>query len=203
VTNPIKKAKLWDAIHEYVRACGGDPAKATSNTMAQYAVVMIEDAANEFQETIIDRVHAFHQLIGQPERETPGVPDDDTVRLRGRLVIEEPYEFVEALVAPAWKVVFRSLRELTKDLIAKAEIQVDLPAAIDALEDTNYVVAGSFLQFGTKPGPVAQEVQRANMSKVGGGRDEHGKWRKPPGWTPPDIVGVLRKQGWDAEEPES
>ena len=44
--------------------------------------------------------------------------------------------------------------------------------------------------------PVADEIQRTNMAKVGGPVREDGKRLKPPGWQPPDIEGELKKQGW-------
>jgi hypothetical protein len=41
------------------------------------------------------------------------------------------------------------------------------------------------------------------MAKVGGALDANGKFRKPPGWTPPDIERVLREQGWTGPEKET
>lgn len=44
------------------------------------------------------------------------------------------------------------------------------------------------------------EVQRANMAKERGPTDKRGHSldvRKPLGWEPPDIEGVLRRHGWD------
>jgi hypothetical protein len=45
--------------------------------------------------------------------------------------------------------------------------------------------------------PIAAEVHRANMAKVGGPKSPTGKQLKPPGWTPPDIFGELKRQGWE------
>lgn len=46
---------------------------------------------------------------------------------------------------------------------------------------------------------VFRVVQDSNMAKLVDGRiirDESGKIRKPEGWQPPDIAGVLRAHGW-------
>ena len=81
-------------------------------------------------------------------------------------------------------------------LIGTAEIQVDMPELADAIGDLKYVLEGTNLAFGIDGEPVWDAIQKANMAKVGGGVDAHGKRMKPPGWTPPDIAGELRKQGW-------
>ena len=90
------------------------------------------------------------------------------------------------------------MKDRAKNALSFASINVDLPKAIDALADLDYVVEGSRLSFGVHGDAIADEVHRANMTKMGGGRDEHGKVKKPEGWTPPDIEKCLRDQGWDA-----
>ncbi len=82
------------------------------------------------------------------------------------------------------------------DSIGTSSIMVDIAALADACADLAYVVEGTNLEFGINGDEIMAEVHRANMTKAGGGKDEHGKAIKPPGWTPPDIEGVLRKQGW-------
>lgn len=50
-----ERVQLWDAIHAYVRACGGDPgAHVYGNTERQLAVVGVEDLVNA-------AVHNAHQ----------------------------------------------------------------------------------------------------------------------------------------------
>ena len=44
---------------------------------------------------------------------------------------------------------------------------------------------------------IVHEERAAHPAKRGGRKDEHGKTRKPAGWTPPDVAGELRKQGWE------
>lgn len=78
-------------------------------------------------------------------------------------------------------------------------MNVDLVEFADALADLDYVIEGTRLEFGINGAPIAAEVHRSNLSKLGPNGPmlrEDGKILKPPGWTPPDIAGELRKQGW-------
>jgi predicted HAD superfamily Cof-like phosphohydrolase len=46
--------------------------------------------------------------------------------------------------------------------------------------------------MGIDLGPFFAEIHRTNMEKAGGPvRPSDGKILKPPGWKPPDIVGML------------
>jgi predicted HAD superfamily Cof-like phosphohydrolase len=142
------------------------------------------------------QVREFHKLVGQDIGERPQVPTVEVVRLRGRVVIEEAFEFLEALTPPGWyRDYFGRLKAQAKSAVAEMAIKVDLPAAVDALADLDYVSEGSRIAFGVDGEPIADEVHRANMQKQGGGLDEHGKARKPAGWKPPDIRGCLKLQG--------
>lgn len=73
----------------------------------------------------------------------------------------------------------------------------DLPKAMDAVADLVYVALGAAVTFGVHLGPIWTEVQRTNMAKEGGAVREDGKILKPPGWQPPDVVGILKAEGWD------
>ena len=78
-------------------------------------------------------------------------------------------------------------------------LTIDLVKWADATVDLDYVVEGARNEFGIDSNEVWTEVQRANMDKFKGEKvyDESGlKILKPKGWKPPDIDGVLRKQGW-------
>jgi predicted HAD superfamily Cof-like phosphohydrolase len=82
----------------------------------------------------------------------------------------------------------------------------DLPNAADALIDLVYVALGTAHLMGLPWEALFAEVQRVNMmkqraqsveeSKAGTGRGHSFDVIKPPGWTPPDIEGVLRRFGW-------
>lgn len=147
------------------------------------------------------QVHEFHEAMGQPVLHTPQVPSEERVRLRLRLIAEEFFELLAASVvdhkdniADAHDLVLRRI----SPFYSPSEIKVNLPEFIDALADLDYVIEGTRLEFGVDGWPIAQEVHRANMAKVGGAVDEHGKITKPEGWEPPDIAGELRKQGWES-----
>ncbi len=148
--------------------------------------------------TLIRRqVREFHNAAGVVTPETPQLPEDERIKLRVNLVTEEFCEFLTS-VYPQFKdmqhgaVLFR-----LKQAMEYMPPKVDLVAMADALADLDYVVEGTRLVCGIDGGPVAEEVHRSNMTKFGPGswKREDGKVMKPPDWQPPDIEGVLRKQG--------
>lgn len=67
----------------------------------------------------------------------------------------------------------------------------DIDAVADAIADLNYVVNGFAIRFGINLNDVHTEVQRANMTKVGGHMREDGKVLKPADWRPPDVHRAL------------
>jgi predicted HAD superfamily Cof-like phosphohydrolase len=96
----------------------------------------------------------------------------------------------------------RSIANFRADLIDEETAETfdaidtgDLPEIADGLADLIYVALGTAIAYGIDLRPVWDEVQRSNMAKVGGEVRADGKRLKPPGWTPPDIMGVLAKQG--------
>lgn len=147
--------------------------------------------------SIRDDVAAFHLASNMPIAEKPTIPPEDRVRLRGALVAEECFEFLESLFEPE---AFELLKAIVAHRIATAPVKVDMVGVADSLGDIDYVVEGTRLEFGIDGDPVAAEIQRSNMAKFPDGRvvkREDGKILKPDTWTPPDIVGVLRKLGWE------
>jgi predicted HAD superfamily Cof-like phosphohydrolase len=201
-----------DNPHECFKATEG-----TGEAEAIYAHLVLDDLGVPDEEltlaeriqalhatsTIRSQVEAFCRAAGHPVLDHPQVPSHDRVKLRVELVMEEFFELLQA-VYPQFKEVnqgsalFR-VRETAKYMTPR----VDLPAMADALADLDYVVEGARLEFGIDGGPIAEEVQRANMSKFGPGswKREDGKQMKPPDWTPPDIEGVLQAQGWTEPKP--
>lgn len=151
-----------------------------------------------------EQVKEFHRVFGQPIAERPTVPSDERVRLRLRLIAEE---FVELMFAAGYgEEFFGSIKEAMEDFdegIKNLRIRVDLPAFADALADLDYVIEGARLEFGIDGEKIADVVHQANLDKrhmIGGSpkvvRREDGKVLKPADWTPPDIAGELRRQGW-------
>lgn len=149
-----------------------------------------------------NQVLAFHYLFGLDANDKPTMPSDDLARLRVRLVLEEAFEFAEACthkdsLPRLLKIKAAVLSFYSSDVRPDtASMAVYMPEAADALADLDYVSEGSRITFGIDGGPIADEVHASNMRKRDGFKDEHGKWRKPAGWTPPDVEGCLVAQGW-------
>lgn len=143
-------------------------------------------------------VREFHLAMGIPAPAKLVELPDDRIRYRFRLMGEEFMEMVEAAFAdsemrPWW---IRDVKERLSWLIENCPVKIDMPALVDATHDLDYVVAGTRVEYGYYGLPGALEVQAANMRKVGGPMREDGKQLKPPGWVGPDLVRVLREQGW-------
>lgn len=114
------------------------------------------------------QVTAFHIAMDQPVR-SPDAIDLGRRTLRFELIREEVDELRAALEAS------------------------DVTAVADALADISYVVVGAAVEWGIPLAEVFDEVHRSNMAKVGGPVRADGKRLKPPGWTPPDVAGVIRR----------
>jgi predicted HAD superfamily Cof-like phosphohydrolase len=138
-------------------------------------------------------VAEFHGAMNHGVEPSPTVPEDKIVRLRGRLVAEEFLEFLSSLFRIPNPMTFRNQ---VFGMIDGSPIAVDLPEMADAIADMKYVLEGTNLSFGIDGEPIWDAVHKANMTKRLGGVDEHGKQKKPPGWKPPDIAGILKAQGW-------
>ena len=152
------------------------------------------------------QVRAFHVAMGVPaDAMKPTIVADERVRLRAALIAEEFAETMAALFdlnsdhpdgPGSFGGVERLLARL-KYMVENAPVRVNMVELADGLADLDYVVEGTRLEMGIDGDPIAAEVHRANMSKVGGPIAPNGKRLKPPGWTPPDIVGELKRQGFE------
>jgi predicted HAD superfamily Cof-like phosphohydrolase len=154
-------------------------------------------SVNERRENdLTQQVTKFALAFGYPVRTRITEPTADEAALRLRLITEEFLELLEAHGAPGL------IRSEIWDRVTKwvewqrggPGFRVDIVKAADALADIDYVVEGTRLTYGIPRQAVANEVQRSNMAKAGGTHDPvTGKLQKPPGWTPPDIDGVLAR----------
>jgi predicted HAD superfamily Cof-like phosphohydrolase len=152
---------------------------------------------------IRDMVLEFHAtFLPEQTRPTVGVPNDDLVRLRVKLIFEEAFEFLDSSFEFDGDLEGQlgNLRKLVQSkleaVIALAPIKVNIVEVADAFADLAYVVEGGNLAYGIDSRAVLAEVHASNMSKVGGHRSESGKWIKPPTYCPADVASVLKKQGW-------
>lgn len=116
----------------------------------------------------------FHKAFDILVNEVPTLVDNDVNILRLRLIKEEVNELEEAIA------------------------EKDLAKIADAIADTLYVVYGTAISFGIDMEPISEEVQRSNMTKVGGHKDEYGKWIKPDTYSPANLVPILVNQMFEA-----
>lgn len=190
-----RRALQWvvdhsDRAHEYDRPYA-DLALAHLNA-ARAAIVRLRLQAPQ---TLRDQVSEFHVAMDVPaDAPAPTIITDDRVRLRASLIAEESFETLGSMIRISPEL--HEAQTFVMRLIATEVVDVDLVELADGLADLDYVVEGTRLEMGIDGAPVAAEVHRANMAKLGGPIAPNGKRLKPPGWTPPDIEGVLRKQGW-------
>lgn len=117
----------------------------------------------------------FHLALDIPVGDTPAIRRPE---LRAALIEEEAKETVEAIRCG------------------------DLVEAIDGLCDLIVVACGAAVEFGIDLAPFWDEVHRTNMAKKDGPIREDGKRLKPPGWTPPNIAGMLQELIDDAHDQE-
>lgn len=146
------------------------------------------------------RVAKFMKLAGQEVPKTPTIPDAKTRELRAMLILEEALETVAALGFGAcvhWEQHSDETpkHDITLDELAKP----DIVEVVDGCCDISVVTMGTLLSFGVSDRKFLEEVDRSNMRKFGPGsyRREDGKWMKPPLWEAPDILTLLKEQGYN------
>ena len=114
-----------------------------------------------------DDVKIFMKTFGQMVRTKPKFPDDKTMQLRFDLIQEELNELENAMKT-------KNLKEIA-----------------DALTDILYVTYGAGYAYGINLDKCFEEVQRANMSKLGKDRkpiyNEKGKVMKGPNYKAPNL----------------
>ena len=115
-------------------------------------------------------VEEFHRKFEIAIGRTPSLPEEDTRRLRIRLIQEEFDELQEAMD------------------------KQDLASVAKELADLLYVVYGTAVSYGMDMEPVFREVHRSNLSKVGGYKRSDGKWVKPSTYSPAEIAPLLAAQ---------
>lgn len=126
------------------------------------------------QQDTLALVREWHEKFEVPVVDAPGIPEG---RAQMRLAI---------------------LEEEVAELRAAVEAG-DLVEVLDALCDIQYVLDGTFLEFGMHgvKAPGMSEVHASNMSKLGAdGRPvlrADGKVLKGPEFFPPDLAAVLAR----------
>lgn len=151
------------------------------------------------KKTGFEHVREFHETFNHPINTAPCTPDAKIVKLRLALILEEFTELADACVGDTigGQNLLKPLAEAMEAVKAlqEADLKVDVVEVADALTDINYVTYGAGHCFGVDLDACMQEVQRANMSKLGeDGKpiyNAQGKVMKGPNYTPPDIASVL------------
>ena len=123
---------------------------------------------NNEQKAVLEFHKAFNCLIANK----PAIPDVNTAKLRISLIQEE-------------------LNELEKAFADR-----DIVEIADAIGDLLYVVYGSAVSCGIDAEPIFEEIQRSNMTKVGGWVREDGKYMKPSTYSPTNLLPILEDQGF-------
>ena len=119
------------------------------------------------------QVAQFHNAFSVPILERPGLPSPERMSLRLALIDEELIELKQAIAAD------------------------DIGAIAKELADLQYVIDGTFLEFGLGgiKAHIINAVHASNMSKIGDdGRPvlrDDGKVLKGPNYKPVDISGLL------------
>lgn len=123
-----------------------------------------------------EMVREFHRTFGLLVNEKPCIPNIGHIETSLDLIREE---YTELMVAS------------NRDNISIIEVA-------DALGDLIYVTLGMAVRFGIELDPIFREIQRSNMSKVGGHINEKGKYEKPSTYSKADLRPILLSQGWKA-----
>lgn len=129
------------------------------------------------------KVAAFNQLVGAVRGTTPKIR---AAELRARLILEEAFETVEALLGNVRAAdVILDMVDQFNDKAPKC-VEPDLVEVADGGSDLLFVTYGMFDACGIDAEPVFDLVYRANMTKANGPILPSGKRGKPPGFVPPN-----------------
>lgn len=140
------------------------------------------------------RVAAFMRGAGQAVPDGVTVPDAETRRLRARLILEEALETITEGLGVLIKHSGEFPRVAMEHLTFEVRYPFSFEETADGVADLSVVAGGTLAACGLPDTPFIEEVDASNLRKLDGGyKDEHGKFRKPASWTPPDIAGVLAR----------
>jgi len=140
---------------------------------------------SEFQR----RVDSFMAKAGQETPDAPVIPDEETRRLRAKLIMEEALETVAAL---GFRAIVGDVGNKF-DLIASGD--PDLTEIADGCCDVMVVTLGTLSACGMSDEALMTEVLDSNDSKfIDGHRRSDGKWMKGPSFRPPRLDEVLISQ---------
>lgn len=117
-----------------------------------------------------EKVRTFHETFDLETANSPRSLTDPEWGRRYKLIDEELGEYAEAAAND------------------------DLVGVADAICDLLYVVLGTAVEHGIDIAPCFEEVHRSNMTKVGGYKNEYGKWVKGPNYVRPELEPIIEEQ---------
>lgn len=143
-----------------------------------------------------DRIRKFMVLAGQRCPTIPTMPDEETRRLRAKLILEECLETIHALGLSVITINPQQQGVIMSNVHIIPFSAPDMVEVIDGLADISVVTYGTAIAMGVDMDPIIKEVDQNNLAKFGPGgyRRDDGKWIKPPGHKKPDISGLLNLQ---------
>lgn len=146
-------------------------------------------------------------LAGQDTPCRPTPPTAAIALLRARLILEEALETCQALGVSVFFDGHVHGETLTmKPMSSLGSIPTigfavtgtpNLVEIADGCADISVVTTGTLVACGIADKELLELVDNNNLSKFGPGhyKDDFGKLVKPPGHKPPDIAGLLNRQG--------
>jgi predicted HAD superfamily Cof-like phosphohydrolase len=146
----------------------------------------------------LDMVKEFHVATNSPVLPSPGVPPNDRVRLRVKILLEETIEASCAMLGipdDRCKEAVKELMCIIDEWFETNDPVPDLPSVGKELNDVLYVAHGALAEFGI-PETMFEAVHENNMTKVGGPMREDGKRGKPHGYKKFDPAKFLAENGW-------
>lgn len=139
------------------------------------------------------RVEEFMRLAGQAIPPNPIMPSLEIRKLRANLILEEALETIEAL---GFNIVMKPFDGAIE--VGPPSHEPNIIEVVDGCADISVVTIGTLSAFGVKDGPILEAIDQNNLAKFGPGsyrRETDGKWMKPSGHKPADIMGLLEAQG--------
>lgn len=146
----------------------------------------------------IENVKEFMGLASQDVPSVLTIPDEKTLKLRARLILEEAFELIEKGLGIEVRYVLPNGNEVSIDAesfdyqwISPADPVEAMDGAVDSLWVTTTGVAAIFGLTDKLEACVA-EVDRSNLSKfIDGHRRDDGKWVKGPSYSPADLRSII------------
>ena len=157
----------------------------------------VDDLPDDFLITSLysdnqDANRDFMRSVGQPVRDTPGMPSEEQRLSQFKIIFEEVLE-----LADGWGITVENYGYGLGGLVLEIDDEdADLIKTADALADVAYTIDGAANASGIALQPILDEVCANNMLKVDKGEMVDGKLIKPKDHPVPDIEGLLKQQGW-------